>query len=288
MVELLSSAKVPDALEKLTAARDELSLLTTSGDKLAEYRTWANRQALQLGRLLSPESLDQIVTTRRHWQLQNIDSATYGLALESALSVTIAEANFALENSIVTLKERHNTWGYKYMRQTHAVVLDTNILMAHLDDLLTIKWWTHANSFRAFDPLRLVIPIAVVKELDKLKLSTGEMVIKGKRHSRRSLARAALKQLDEWFIGNRTFTWNMRDESSLTTQGELSAGLLIDELSHVPLEQVDAEIIDQALRLRPYAASVSVATDDASLRFRARKEGLEAFTIDTPSGNESE
>lgn len=63
-------------------------------------------------------------------------------------------------------------------------------------------------------------------------------------------------------------------------EGELHAVLMLEDLDHARLPGNDAEIIDSALRLRPYTADVAVATYDRSMLFRARNAGLKAFKPD--------
>ncbi len=55
---------------------------------------------------------------------------------------------------------------------------------------------------------------------------------------------------------------------------------MLEDLDHARLPGNDAEIIDSALRLRPYTADVAVATYDRSMLFRARNAGLKAFKPD--------
>ena len=61
--------------------------------------------------------------------------------------------------------------------------------------------------------------------------------------------------------------------------------LILDDLDHVRLPSADAEILDQALAIQPFARTVTVASYDSNLIFMARQLGLRAhlFTESTES-----
>jgi len=144
--------------------------------------------------------------------------------------------------------------------------------MLHAEHLKELNWPTTIGT-REGRPLALVIPQAVVGELDRLKRSNGAMKIGGESVSQRSLARRALAVLTGAFPRNTT----SHELGDATAGGRpLHLMLQLDDLSHQPLADTDAEIIDRALSLRPYGESLTLVTGDASMRFRAEHAGLRA------------
>jgi hypothetical protein len=57
----------------------------------------------------------------------------------------------------------------------------------------------------------------------------------------------------------------------------LNAVLMIDDHRQPRLPDADLQIIDHALRLRPFTIDVAIATYDQSMIFRARAAGLTGF-----------
>lgn len=286
MVQLLPGVSAQHTIEIVEDASREagnvLGRTYTGIDLLNAYREWSNNQTRMLGSVLVSRSLEFLVLTRRYWMLQELDPAAYGNSLASVVSLELSSATRRLDEAAAALKLRRDSWstfmqGGAISGKRHAIVLDTNVLLRHYSELASVEWNLPLN-VRPHEAITLGIPIAVVEELDSLKLSNASMNIRGVKHATRTLARHALKVLDELFPAQ----WHRSDlrlsgpdENGIN--GELHAVLMIDDLDHVRLPDTDAEIIDRARELTAFATTVAVASYDNALLFRARNEGLNAF-----------
>ena len=111
-----------------------------------------------------------------------------------------------------------------------------------------------------------------VDELDGLK-------DRGDRDQKIS-ARKALAAIESWFPGSqescrlRGRTINLVDPGS--EQSTLDLHILHDPLRHLRLSTADAEIVARAVALKPYAAQVTVITNDTNMLTRARGAKLAA------------
>lgn len=230
-----------------------------------------------------PASIEELVATRRHWLLQSLDPVAYGVpAVGELVDLEIASCVEAINAAVKELRGQAGAWsrwrgsgvaGIPFP----AVVLDTNVLLRHAEELIDIPWNVGLNIF-PHEAIALGIPMVVVEELDRLKDSNGVMYIGEEKLAVRTLARKALRSLDKVFQAGY-LNWQIRERGAADMQlpGELHAILMVDDLPHARMRDADLEIIDQAIRLRPFTADVALATYDQAMIFRARSAGLKAF-----------
>lgn len=116
--------------------------------------------------------------------------------------------------------------------------------------------------------VRVVIPIAVIDELDRLKRSGREEV--------RTRARTTLRTLVQ-LLGSTPDTPHPLRGGASGSAGSVSTTVevLLDPPSYQPLAHVDSEIVNRALDLQTFSGrSVQVITADTGLLFRAAAAGL--------------
>lgn len=289
MVQLLPGVSAKNAIDLVNAARREAENLLGRGSSgveyLNEYRDWASTQARMLSGTLSVTTLERVLLTHLYWMLQQLNPEVHGPSLNSAVNLGLTDTLRRLGEAAESLKARHqewSVWGFQGSDTAvpNAVVLDTNVLLRHSHHLDEVQWHLGLNVF-PHQPITLGIPITVVEELDGLKSSNAPMYIGDEKHAVRTLARKALGELDSLFPQN----WRTSEIRQASNEGERQFGrrtavLMIEDLDHVRLGDVDAEIIDRARDLTSYARNVAVASYDNALLFRARKEGLIAFKPD--------
>lgn len=293
VVQLKPGAAAAAAIAAIAeASRTASNILGTGGssvDRLNAYRPWSSQHIRALAAHVTAASLDELVSTRRYWTLQSLEPAAYGLpALGGLVDLELSTCVEALDAAARSLDARSNMWS-SWRGQGipgtphHAVVLDTNVLLRHADELIDIEWNRGLNVFPHVT-IALGIPMVVVEELDRLKDSNASMFIAGEKHATRTLARQALKSLDRTFQGGY-LDWLVRQRGTdANSFADLHAILMIDDLHQTRLGDADLEIIDQALRVRPFTADVALATYDQAMIFRARSAGLRAFKpTDEPS-----
>jgi hypothetical protein len=288
VVQLLPGTTAATAIAVLEeASRTAKNILGVGGspiEKLNAYRPWSSQQIRALSEQLTPAAIDQVIATPRYWVLQSIDPVAYGApALTDLIDLELNACINALESAVDGVRARLGDWGRFGWRPDSgqpgnpAIILDTNVLLQHVHELLTIDW-NAGVSVRRGVSLSLGVPMTVVEELDRLKLSTGTMRIDGEDVPRRTLAKRALNWLDETFP-DRHFSNLIRSGAIVDGQptSDLHAVLMVDDLRRDRLARPDLDILDDAIGLRPFVASVAVATYDRALTFRARSLELDAF-----------
>jgi hypothetical protein len=149
-------------------------------------------------------------------------------------------------------------------RPGHPLVLDTSVLMEGVP-FLTFGW--HALSpVLGGGPVRLIVPILVIEELDDL--------LHDRNGDRRQKARAATREL--WQLHGARPT----DPAPLPGQADVTIEVLLDGDWHQRRPNNDAEIIDQALQVHELTGKVTVLTScDYRQLYRAAAVGLPAVLM---------
>lgn len=286
MVQLLPGTSSANAIALLQTASREGSNLIGRGlsgvDGLNAYRDWSTTEARLLSTVLTATSLERLILTGHYWMLQQIAPVTYGPSLTNAVQLGLTDAVRRLNEAIRSLERRSDIWSSwgqqgSIAGELNAIILDTNVLLRHAHEFGELKWNESLNVFPR-KPIALGIPITVVEELDRLKSSNASMYFRDAKHSTRTIARRALKTLDNLFqTRSHTVQLGQQGSDEDGVLGDLRVILMMDDLDHVRLPEVDAEIIDQARELSAYVATVAIASYDNALLFRARSEGLVAF-----------
>jgi hypothetical protein len=148
----------------------------------------------------------------------------------------------------------------------HPIVLDTSVFMEG-EPFRTFGW--HALSpALASGPIRLLVPVLAVDELDDL--------MHGRRAERREKAQAAAEELRQVYGAKPT------EPAPLPGQADVTIEVLLDGDGHQRRSSNDAEIIDQALRVHELTgkAALLAACDHRRLR-RAAAVGLPAVRMPT-------
>lgn len=269
-------------LEYLNHARSEMASVRNVSpyrpeEALNAYNRWVTRQIRTLGSALSAREMSNLITTPRYWSLQSVDPNAYGEPLIAVIDQELTERREALDYAFEELRRDTESWGD---RETAMAVLDTNVLLRHHRELTTFPWHSYLN---IQTDLRVVvwIPLAVVDELDRLKSDRGEMMIANQKVPRRTLARQALRDL------NNLFKDSLRTEK-LMSDGPFDIRLMPDDIREARPASVDAEIIDRALDLTAYALKVVLFTYDQGMVFRARTLDLSAVKLEESSPEEAE
>lgn len=285
MVQLRPDTTAHAAIRALSRASDTapevLREAAGPGGALKRYRAWAVGHIRAFRAHFTPRSIEQLLITDRHKLLLSLDASTYGDVGE-LIQLELDERVDDIEVAIRQLEaeiQRWSVWGSgEEGSLKHAgVVLDTNVVLEHASVIAEIDWHGLAGA-RAASTVILGIPLRVVEELDVLKRSPGEMVIGGRRISRRTLARKALIWLESTFSQPNDLR-TLREGGLVDGQptGDLYAVLMGDDVRVDRPAQADLDILDQAVALQPFTSQVAVATNDRAMRFRARSMGLHAF-----------
>jgi hypothetical protein len=149
-------------------------------------------------------------------------------------------------------------------RDGHPVILDTSVLMEGRP-FLTFDWHT-LEATLATRPIRLIVPILVIEELDDL--------LHDPKGDRRQKARAATREL--WRLHGAKPT----QPAVLPGQADITIEVLVDGDWHQRRPSNDAEIIDQALQVHELTGKATLlASCDFRQLYRAGAVGLPAVLM---------
>jgi len=156
--------------------------------KFPGYIGWANNAARVLRHQIRATDIDRMVLTQRYWLLQSLNPVPNSNAFGSIidlLETEIGERVAAFEEGSSALARQIERWSGPDV----FVVADTSFYIQHthpLDhlDLATLLATRH-------EPVRLLVPIIVIDELDGLKQHSNAVEHRGLR--RRALAGIAAR-----------------------------------------------------------------------------------------------
>lgn len=273
----VQSAQLVQHLEgALTALVNVRTGASTPFDLYNAYLTWANEQLRMLRYTLTPTALDQVVTTRRHWALVNLDPVTMGSALRAFVEVEIDEQVRVLEASMAEVRREID----RHSAVDAFLVPDTNVYVHGEVVFDQVPWLRFTTGEQRH--LRLLVPLVVIDELDRLKNRGSGTVREGSKETVRARARATLRTLEGLFSdpANPVFL------SSPNVDGpDVSIAVVFDDPGHVRLPDADSEIIDRAQAVTSLTARpATVVTLDLGMALRARLAGL--MTAEPPEPNE--
>lgn len=265
MLSLYPDASPASVVDALTDCRRRLTNVAGAGgrpvERLNGWREWASRSATEFRFQLDALTVKERVLGNRHDLLQSLDPAAYGDKLAALIDGEIDHRLTELGRIIEVLMKDVVAWG---SGNDVALVVDTNILLAFGERILTVDWESKAR-LPASGRLVLVVAIQVVEELDTLK-DRGDKDVKVR-------ARHALHFLRRIFPNGRQ---DFVPHEYLNGQTRrLAVRLLIDDLDRVPLPRGDADLLNRSLALKPYTANTVMVSNDFSMQFRAESLGLD-------------
>ncbi|MFE4972648.1 PIN domain-containing protein [Kitasatospora sp. NPDC056651] len=279
-----------DALHILGEVSHDIGDLYTESDHydadelLYEYLKWASSAVRRLEHVVSPADLDRLVLTRRYDQLltnRSKLSSSSGKLVDGLLRLELSQRSRAFAEAVRELQAAVVNLG----RVAANVVFDTSVFIHHPKKLEELSFFPLTG--KVFGPFRLIVPMVVIDELDRLKES-------GKTQTRWR-ARYSLAVLDRIFADNR------RGKSSATLSSpspassasgprlgdEVIVEIVSDSAHHIRLPNPDDEIVDRALAMEPLVgAHVTLITYDTGQASRARSAGLSFRKLDMPLGPE--
>lgn len=294
MLRLRSHARANTTARALRdAARDAENVRSGSDNGpdtiLHAYRRWASTCLMQLCQHIADDEYDRMITSHRYWTLQTIDPATWERGpFQQYVDYELRERAEVMTREAELLEAEWERWNgggtgidsqYLPPHSLDAVVLDTNVLLTHHAELASRDW--HADLRLEFPaPLGLARPLRVVRELDRKKMANNNDVNRGTRNELRKDAGNALRFLEDAVAdpSNRK-TIRCQTAGGGVITPELNLLLIADRAPGVPMNDPDAEIVDRALSLQPFARKVHLLSYDAGIVFRARQEGLHAVKL---------
>jgi len=275
-VQLIPGASRDDALARLTNVGNELTRVGTGTDDVAfqDYCLWVANSVRMLSSCLPAHVIEPLILTRRYWALQDIGASTLGRTqtphLRLLLNTEIAERSQAIHSAVQELANELRSWD----DIGRLVMADTNLFLQHRQKFDEIPWIDVIGA-RIMDNVTLVIPMAVIRELDGKKKQQGTI---------RFRAAYSLSRIERLF-GDVPAAGNIvplvpTDSSTPATvngltRGQLGLRVTVDEIGHSRYPNADDEIITQALTVQALAGRpVTLVSFDTNMAFQARQAGL--------------
>jgi len=240
------------------------------------YVRWADAAAAELSQVLSVAAVEDWVYNDRHWRLREMPTSLQ-LPARDYLRLDLERRR----RELTELRDLSQAATRRWAEAGDLLVLDTNLLLdvlgKHSGSPVDIDW-NHEISSR--NDICLVIPLAILQELDKLKRGTSKV---------RSMAHAAIRWIDQHLptdgrrVQLRAGTTSSNGATSIRQFASLYIELYADRRAHQQSD-TDLTIIENAQTLARISGRRTVlATRDINMRVRAGVYGVEARPIATLS-----
>ncbi|PSM41278.1 hypothetical protein C6Y14_21045 [Streptomyces dioscori] len=266
----ITARHAAEVLRDLARKAESLAATPESGtpSSLREwYLTWATDAEESLAEITDDESIGERVLSNRHWRI--VDAPSSQLHTASLIEAEVKSQTRWMGRSAQQLEDQ-----IKQLEEPDGDIflLDSNIFLQFR--LFTEVDWAETLSC---NPVRLVVPLTVLTELDDKKNS-----------SKSSLSKRAHKVLSEL---------NAILGASAGRPSKVSDGVTIEVIDRERVSSArnaDDEILAEAQYLTQILdqRNIAIVSDDTSLRLRASARRLRALTIpdslkivDTSSGD---
>jgi hypothetical protein len=278
-------------LEQLRATLNEVSVdlsnsravadtSDTGGGAYKAYIQWINKASRRLSHEVASADVDRLVLTRRSWTLQSMPEEGNKGRLGPMLAAEYDDRSRVFDEALAAVDAEITRWN----RPGVLVVADTSFYINHPAKIEDADIASLLSLREA--PIRLVVPMFVVDELDRLKRSGQELT--------RWRAGVTLAVLDRLLpTPNLPGRLRAEDFSAVSESigsiphGEVTIEIMFDPPAHTRLPVADDEIVDRALAVQARSGRpVMFLTYDTGQALRARSAGLETRKQRTELGPE--
>jgi hypothetical protein len=261
-----SGIRRTELTKTLTAVRTELGNVrgktAQSSEYPMQYLAWVNDSVRMLRHQLPSAEIDRLLLTRRFWAIQSAQ----GFESAKLAETEIDDRTAALGRTIEWLIEADQKWKHTPGR---LVVADSGFFCNHVNKIRDLPFADILDLREV--PVRLMLPMVVLDELDGLK----------QHHNDHARWRAGhtLGVLDEILDKDGAGTLRNEDYMPLHTggipSGRVSVEVFFDPPGHRRLPINDDDIINRALAIQAEAErDVTFWTFDTSQSTRAKFRGL--------------
>jgi hypothetical protein len=259
--------------KSLTDCRNGIANLDLGPDGLTHYQAWANQSAESLSYLFSADAIEYLIQTPRQWVLISTAMPGNRPTISGMITAERTDRLRVFDELINQYNAYQQTWTGV---TAHIVAADTNFYLHHEQDFFHADWPTIVAS----ETVRLLVPMQVVRELDKTKRNAKNLPVSDTNPEKiRSRAARTSRMLREIFAPN------VDAVTKLPNGVEIE--LLLDATDHRWLEDPDSEIIDRVAAAKQLIKKpVAMVTHDGGMQFGARVAGLEVVSLfDSEPGN---
>jgi hypothetical protein len=161
-------------------------------------------------------------------------------------------------------------------KQGKYVVPDTSFYIEHTEKLEEVEFQLLLKTWE--DPVRIVVPMTVVDELDGLKRSRDHDVRWRAGYTLAVLERVVTCPPEPGVLHLADFS-AIDQQTGGFPRGEVTLQIAFDPPGHQRLPINDDEIIDGCQACKAFAGQVTMITYDTGQSMRARAAGLEAIKL---------
>lgn len=234
-------------------------------ENLLKYLTWATESMRMLSSYIRAKDVEALVRTPQYSALLagagHINGRLEAAVSNGLIDLEVRQRVEAFDLAIKSFQEQMTRWP----ESAAVLVVDTGLFIKHPTKLEEIDFAALADTER---DVRVVVPMVVVEELDRLKESGKAQV--------RWRAGYSLAVIDRL----------LADQVPLA---KASVEVLMDNPGHVRLPEEDDEIVDRALSVQTLASGpFRLITYDTSMAMRARFVGLPVLKLRTDAGTGEE
>jgi PIN domain-containing protein len=255
---------------------------------VAAYLSWASDSAQRLRHLISADTIDELVLTRRYeLVLGSLGAAGFSQlrrVFNGLLATEIDHRVSALTSAVEWLDARLRTWSSVDV----FVAVDTSFICNAEKPLEKIDFAELLDVREKHIPVGA--PMVVVDELDRLK----EHRSRDRDNVRWRVSHALAVLDDRCQDPTRPGVLHPADASALQTggipRGPVSIEILADPLRHTPLPVADDEIVARVKSWEPLTPTgqITLLTFDTGQATRARQAQLDVRKFDKPSKQQSD
>lgn len=278
-----------NVLQVLRSVHTDVSNLYTSGTqgaypRLLEYLEWTSNAVRMLRGQIRGADIDRLVLTRRQAVLLDgvgrFDSEEHQKLVNGLVSLELEERVQAFEAAIKEFAALTERWHHS----RRLLVPDSSLFIQHKDKFGEADFAKLLSG--GPEPVHVLVPMAVVDELDSLKESKN-------KHARwrAGYSLAVLDRLLQEASPGILRPADMHEGSDGPPRGAVTVEVLFDPPGHTRLPISDDEIIDRAVVAQAQAGTpVTLVTYDTGQSTRARAAGLRVNKLrgDAGTGPEPE
>jgi rRNA-processing protein FCF1 len=258
---------IAELLKQLRQIKSDLGNISGGNQEaLSAYQRWSIGAAQMLGFYIDREQVERLILTKRHWMLLDMTGNNLNNWLISdSIDAERNDRVRLFDEEIKKLEAIERTWASV---QSRLIAPDTNVYLHHEQYFDEVDWATLTGS----PDVRLLIPMQVVRELDKTKRA-GKAITVSETNTEplRTRARVSSRRLRKLFADPRAIA---------TLSPGVTAELLLDPLGHRPIDDPDSEIIDRVLTARRLIGrQVAVVTGDGNMQFAVSVPELDVVPL---------
>lgn len=274
-IQLRPSAKLVETIALLRAIETNCYSdtqpigATLPEEKRDAYVLWATTTEGRLRSILSNRDAGTFFDGPRHRDICSMTPGSQLLPLISAEVSAHAERFGALANELDLARRLFEGAGA-------CIVPDTSFYIEHGEKIEDVDYHVLAEDP---GPVRVLIPMIVVDELDGLKRGTSSKV---RWRAGYSLAVIDRVILDPPWSGILT----PKQHLPMPPRGEVTFQIVFDPRGHRRMPINDDEIIDRCLVCQPFVGNLMVITYDTGQSNRARAAGLKVKKLSHDLGQE--